>query len=370
MHSLSSNNSRSRATRFLSSAPSRLGRLARVSSLVALVGGASACSDGDDADTVALADSGSITSLIQGELGIPTTVAVRDGVAWVAESQFNNYPPFAGAAAGVPGPFRLIGIPLNGTAPQQIALPDNFFPEGVTSKGGYLFVGSVADGSIVQVAENSTTAQPFLPADALEGSVIGLTVSNDGTMLWACNTDPAASPPTGAVVGITPVDFQVQVRHELPAAGAAGAFCNDLVMSPDGALWITESFGGRLFRIESDDLMIANSADVWLQAPKLAGLNGPEAGAFGVNGLTLAADRLFVVNSASGALFSIDPGLETPTDDDLLRVRLTEGDNDTAIALAGADGITTISDTRLLIVENGFNVQGGKRVVRADLGTR
>jgi sugar lactone lactonase YvrE len=368
MHSLSSNNSRSRATRFISSAPTCLGRLARVSSLVALVGGASACSDGDEADTVALADSGSITSLIQGELGIPTTVAVRDGVAWVAESQFDHYVPFGGT--GEPSPFRLFGLPLNGTAPQQIALPDNFFPEGVTSKGGYLFVGSVADGSIFQVPENSTTAQPFLPADALEGSVIGLTVSNDGTMLWACNTDPAAAPPTGAVVGITLVDFQVQVRHELPAAGAAGAFCNDLVMSPDGALWITESFGGRLFRIESDDLMIANSADVWLQAPKLAGLNGPEAGAFGVNGLTLAADRLFVVNSASGALFSIDPGLEAPTDDDLLRVRLTEGDNDTAIALAGADGITAISDTRLLIVENGLRVQGGKRVVRADLGTR
>jgi hypothetical protein len=342
--------------------------LARAASLIVLIAGANACSDGDDADTVALADSGSITSLIEGELGIPTTVAVRDGVAWVAESQFDNYIPFAGDAAGTPGPFRLIGIPLASTTPQQIALPDNFFPEGVTSKGGYLFVGSVADGSILQVAPNTTTTQPFLPADALDASVIGLTVSNDGLMLWACNTDPAAA--TGAVVGITLADFQVQVRHELPPAGAAGAFCNDLLMSPDGALWITESFGGRLFRIEQDDLMIANSADIWLQAPKLAGLNGPEAGVFGVNGLTLTAGRLFVVNSASGGLFSIDPGLETPTDDDLLRVRLTEGVGGPAIALAGADGITAISDTRLLIVENGFGVQGGKRLVQADLGTR
>jgi hypothetical protein len=317
---------------------------------------------------VALADSGSITSLIEGELGIPTTVAVRDGVAWVAESQFDHYVPFGGT--GEPSPFRLIGLPLAATTPQQIALPDNFFPEGVTSKGGYLFVGSVADGSIVQVAPNTTTAIPFLPADALEGSVIGLTVGNDGLMLWACNTDPAAAPATGAVVGITLADFQVRVRHQLPPAGPAGAFCNDLVMSPDGALWITESFGGRLFRIDSDELMIENSADVWLEAPKLAGLNGPEAGAFGVNGLTLTAGRLFVVNSASGGLFSIDPGLENPTDDDLLRVRLTEGDSDVAIALAGADGLTAVSDTRLLIVENGLNVQGGKRVVRADLGTR
>src|SRR6188474_2932488 len=76
-------------------------RLRRAACALALLGSVFGCGSDDDAGTVALADSGSLTALTNA-MKIPTTVAVRDGVAWVAESQFDQYPPF-NDGVGTPG---------------------------------------------------------------------------------------------------------------------------------------------------------------------------------------------------------------------------------------------------------------------------
>ena len=372
MHSLSQD---SRALE-LSSKPglAPLGVAGRVAMVAALLG-AVACSDSEDgAGTVALADSGSLAALTNDGIEIPTTVAVADGVAWVPESQFTRFAAFGGT--GTPAPFRLVGIPLDGGDPQYISLPNNFFPEGITATlGGRLFVGSVSSGTIYTVAAGGTEAVPFVPFGVLENAVIGVTASTDG-MLWACNTffgsaDPPA-PPTGAVVGIGIADGLIKVRHEFPAgglAGAAGAFCNDLVVSPDGALWATESFGGRLFRIAEEDLLTANSAEVWLEDIQLAGPGGPAANNFGVNGITLLGGRIYVVNSGSGALLRIDPSLTSPTGDDLEQVFLTQ--NGSEVDLVTPDGITARGERRLLVVENGFGRMdgAGRRLVQVTIDT-
>jgi hypothetical protein len=267
---------------------------------------------------------------------------------------------------GTPAPFRIVGIPLDGGNPQYIELPDNFFPEGITAtRGGRLFVGSVSSGTIYTVAAGATEAVVFLPFGMLENAVIGLTT--DGSMVWACNSDPATA--TAAVVGIGVADGLIKARHELPAAGAAGAFCNDLVLSPDGALWFTDSFGGRLFRIASEDLLTGNSAEVWLEDAQLAGLMGPAAGSFGVNGITLLGGRIYVVNSAFGSLLRIDPSLASPTGDDLEQVFLTQ--NGGEVDLVTPDGVTALGDRQLLIVENGFGTPPGtgKRLVQVTIDT-
>jgi hypothetical protein len=326
--------------------------------------------DGDDeAETTALADSGSLAALTSRTLDIPTTVAVvpSTNVAWVAESQFDHYQPFGGT--GTPGAFRLIGVPLAGGTPQTIPLPANFFPEGVTvSKGERLYVGSVADGSIYTVAPGATEATEFVAKGVLsKPSVLGMTVSNDGGVLWVCNT--VTTPSSGElvssdIVGIGAADRQIKAVHPLQPS-SAGAFCNDLVMAQNGNLWATESFGGRIFRITAGELLSNTPATVWLQATELAGPNGPSTN-FGVNGLALVSGRLFVVNSSRGTLLSIDPTLAAPTSQDLRVVSLTETGVTGPVVLANPDGITRLSDTELLLVENGFctNDCGGKRLTR------
>jgi hypothetical protein len=347
---------------FEGSRPRLLSRtLLHSASALLLLGGVACSSDDDDGGTVALADSGVVAQLTQGDIGIPTTVAVADGVAWLVESQFDRYAPFMGV--GEPAPFRLIGLQLNGNTYSEIALPALFFPEGIAAtQGGRLFVGSVRTGSIYTVAPGADEAELF--SSDLEPSTIGMTVSTDNQTLWICNTNLNAMPPTAEVVGLGISDRAVVGRHELPG-GEAGAFCNDLVMSPDGALWITESFGGRILRIAPENLGTDNSIDVWLQA---ANLTGPTAGSFGANGITLLGGRLYTVVTDRRALFSIDPTLENPTGDDLRPVSLTDLDGE-RVTLVRPDGITAIpgSNTDMLIVENGLGQPDGKRLLRARL---
>lgn len=341
-------------------------------------------SNGGDAETVVLADTGNLTALTSRNLDIPTAVAVRGNVAWVAESQFDHYGPFGFDA---PGAFRLVGIPLTaveGSPPtaQTIDLPANFFPEGITaSRGGRLYVGSIADGSIYTVGPNETTATPFLAKGTLKyPSVLGMTTNGDGTILWVCNT--VTSPPrdtlsSAAIIGIDAQNRQIKATHELPQS-AAGAFCNDIVISGNGTLWATESFGGRLFRIPAAQLLDDSAATAWLQASELSGPNGPEPGRFGANGLALMSGKLFVVNSSRGTLLSIDPTLAEPVSSDLQPVAISE--DGMGVSLANPDGISTVSgsNTDLLVVESGFYVgdngmlldRGGKRLTRISLDTQ
>jgi DNA-binding beta-propeller fold protein YncE len=346
--------------------------------------GGSLCACGGDGNgdaNVALADSGKLTALTNRNLDIPTTVAVRGDVAWVAESQFDHYAPFGGV--GSPGAFRLVGVPLAGDPQaQSIALPANFFPEGVTaSPVGRLYVGSIADGSIYTVGPTETTATPFLPANTLDKpSVLGMAVNADGSILWVCNTvtaAPAGTLPSAAIVGIDAATRQIKAKHEMPPS-AVGSFCNDIVISANGTLWATESFGGRLFRIPAADLLTNSAATAWLQAAELAGPlpDGPKVGVFGANGLALVSGKLFVVNSSRGTLLSIDPTLAEPVSGDLHPVALTEAGAD--IVLANPDGVTKVSNTELLVVENGLFTdangtivdRGGKRLIRVSLDTQ
>lgn len=338
------------------------GRLCTVACALAVLGSVFGCgSDDDDADTVALADSGSLRALTTA-MKIPTTVAVRDGVAWVAESQFDHYQPFNTSPVDPPSSFRLVGVVLAGGTPQAIALPDNFFPEGVTvSKANRLYVGSVANGSIQTVDPGALVAREFLPAGTLpKTSVVGMTVSDDVKTLWVCNTATSAVPAEADLVGIDTSSGAIVATHQLPAS-PQGSFCNDVIVAPNGNLWVTESFGGRLFRIPAAEALTNSAATAWLQAPNLSA----PPGGFGVNGLTLLGGRLFVVNSSLGALFSIDPALDAPVPEDLHHVLVTEAGAE--VTLINPDGITAQGESGLLIVENGLGLDGGKRLVLVDL---
>jgi sugar lactone lactonase YvrE len=333
-----------------------------------------ACGGDEDDGDVVLADSGTFTA-VTGPLAIPTSVAVRDNIAWLAESQFDHYAPFIPPdlpRPDPPGPFRLVGVPLPAsgeTAVRTIALPTDFFPESVTvSSVGRMYVGSVSNGAIYTVAPGAQEATEFVPPNSLEKpATLGMTVSGDNGLLWVCNNDVGSTPVTSSIVSIGAGDRQVKATHALPPS-AVGAFCNDMVISPNGTLWATESFGGRIFRIPPGEQPSNTPANVWLQATELAGPDGPAANAFGVNGIALVANKLFLVNSSRRQLLTIDPGLEQPTSADLRVVALNEAGTPGKL-LVNPDGITRVSDTELLVVENGFLEEGGKRLVRISLDT-
>lgn len=297
----------------------------------------------------------------------PTTAALRGQNVWVANGQLSNL----FSMTPMPQlPFSAVSIPLapgGSVAATEIELDGNdFYPEGIAAaEDGTLYIGSIGQSTIVRVPQNSTEAEEFLAdEDIVQTGVIGLKVDDDRDILWFCDSNPTDMPRTGAVVGVDVESGEELVRHALAADGQASLFCNDLIVDPDGNLWITESIAGLIYRIEAGDVMDADSAEIWMNG----GLAAPVmAGAFAVNGLVLAGDTLIVANAGGGSLFAVDSGSTNPVAD-ARAIALFEGNNGN-VSLCGPDGLLGVpgSDDEIVVVENGGCAAAAPRVVRIAL---
>jgi hypothetical protein len=295
----------------------------------------------------------------------PTTAALRGQNVWVANGQLSN---LFSQTPMTQLPFSAVSIPLAGgdVAATEIELEgDDFYPEGIAAaEDGTLYIGSIGQSTIVRVPVNSTEAEEFLADGVVQTAVIGLKVDDERELLWFCDSDPTDMPRTGAVVGVSLDDGEEVVRHELAATGQDSLFCNDLIVDPDGNLWVTESIAGLIYKIDADDVMDADSAEIWMNG----GLAGPAmAGAFAANGLVLAGDTLIVANVGAGTLFAVDPTSTNPVAD-ARAIPLFEG-NTGNVTLCGPDGLIGVpgSDDEIVVVENGGCTPSAPRVVRITL---
>jgi DNA-binding beta-propeller fold protein YncE len=332
----------------------------------ALSAGALGCSDDDDDEPATIAgSSGTITVLGEG-FSTPTTVAVRGDTAWVPEGQFTHLPALGGTTPPEPFAVRSIALDGDGVLATSIDLPgDDFYPEGIATDpdSGDLYVASVYTGEIVKIESGSSTAERFVaPAPAtLERGGFGLRVDTARRLLWACDSNLGASPalPGGTLVGLDLDDAGVVVRHELPE----GSICNDIAIDANGGLYVTETAAGAVYYIDPDDVLTPDSAERWLSAPEIA---PPMPGALGANGIALTGGRMFIANTSAGTLIRVDPGAADPASTASV-VRLTDGSSSTALVLSGPDGVLPLSDTELLVVENGFAGPGNNRLLRVTL---
>jgi len=354
----------------------------------------SAGNGGGGAGGEASGPSGTLRVLSTGpELRAPTTAAVRGDNLWVVNGQLGGL--FGGAPPVLP--FNVVSVPLAGGAvgATTIELPgDGFYPEGIASSSdGTLFVGSLPLGTVVRVAADSTTATPFVAAGVAERGVVGLEVDEARELLWFCDTNPVATVPGGAIVGVSLEDGSEVVRHAMPnrdsvggdagtsppgdagtddggtpAEPAPGAptFCNDLIVDSTGNLFATDSTG-RIFRVPAAGATTANSASVWLDVPEIG---APTPGGFGANGLDIVGGSLVIINIGSGSLVAVDPSSADPAST-VRTIRLTL--DGAPATLCGPDGLETVpgSATDVVVIENGgcTNPPGGDgdRVVRVTL---
>jgi sugar lactone lactonase YvrE len=326
------------------------------------------CSEAEPEPVIA-GDTGSIRVLAN-DMDTPTTVAVRNGIAWIAEGQFTHLPTRGGD--DLPGPFQVRSVALNSKIQKDIRIdlpgPD-YYPEGIAANlaTGDLYIGSVLSGAIVKVPNASTKAEvePFVPPvpELLERGAFGLRVDNARRILWVCDSNLGATParPGGTLVGINTGDGSVAVRHELPP----DSICNDILVDPSGAIFFTETHFGGIYRIAPDLALVENSAELWLEHEALA---PPTPEQFGANGIALAGGRLFIANTSAGTLVRVDPNDPFP-EFSVSLVTLSEND-ESPVLLSGPDGVLALSGTRLLVVENGFGGAGLRRLIEIRLDTR
>jgi hypothetical protein len=207
-------------------------------------------------------------------------------------------------------------------------------PESLTiAPGGVLIVGSASSPFIYKVKPGATTAEKFVDASN-EGPgtfFFGMLADASTNTLWACqltpvpNTTPPARHTTLRSFDLT--TGAAKIRWNLPGDNNV---CNDFAIGPDKALYITDTFPGRIFRLAPG----ASTAELFLEHRTLAG----------VDGITFLNGVLYVNNVVFNKLYRIPvdasgkPG--TPVD-----IWIDQ-------PIKGPDGMRA-ANGKLLVAENG-----------------
>jgi len=202
------------------------------------------------------------------------------------------------AAAGGAGGATVASLQLPG---------DKFYPESLNATSdGTVYVGSIATGAVVKFEPGQTVPTTFLPpGDALAG-VAGVLVDEASHSLFLCAVDASfqTTPSvrrfdlsSGALLAT--YSFPGAPRDTDPPKPTLG-FPNDLAFDAAHHLFVTESFGGAVYRVS--DLEKSSTMSLWATDPGLAPVH---MGAFGANGISWDGSGFYVNNNDSGAVVRI-----------------------------------------------------------------
>ena len=210
-----------------------------------------------------------------------------------------------------------------------IDLPPGFAGEGISiGAGNTFYAGSLADGRIARGDLVAGTSDVWV-ADPVVAPAVGLDADVRHGLLWV------AGGPTGqgAVYDLDTAEAVATLTLTTDVA-----FVNDVVATRTAA-YFTNSFAPEIYRVP-----VSPGGEVG--APEVIELSGPAADfvpGFNLNGIAATADgsTLVVVNSATGALYTVDPvtGASSPID--------LGGDS-----VPTADGIV-LSGRWLYVLQNG-----------------
>lgn len=141
------------------------------------------------------------------------------------------------------------------SAPQDIAFDArNVHPESITSDAaGALYTGSM-NGIIYRALPGATKAVPFIKPDATNGlkAVFGVLADARSRRLYVCTVTspfgppPQTPPPPSAMVAFELPSGRYVGRWEFPAPGGV---CNDIAVAKDGAVYATDTPGGRILKL-------------------------------------------------------------------------------------------------------------------------
>jgi hypothetical protein len=173
-----------------------------------------------------------------------------------------------------------------------IAVPAKSGPESITiAPNGDLILGSTGSAKIYRAKKGTNQPAVFVDASS-EGAVYFLGVLADATTntLWACQIypSPSSDKERSALRGFDLKTGGAKFRWELPGNTN---LCNDFVVGPDKALYISDTFGAKIWRLKPG-----------AKAPEMF---SDDRTLYGIDGITFVGDTLFENNVIYNKLYRV-----------------------------------------------------------------
>jgi sugar lactone lactonase YvrE len=173
-----------------------------------------------------------------------------------------------------------------------VSVPAKTQPESITiAPNGDLILGSSANPKIYRAKKGADKATVFVDASS-EGAVNFLGMLADGATntLWACQIYPAKSDATtrSALRGFDLNTGAAKFRWELPGTPN---LCNDFVVGPDKALYISDTFGAKIWRLKP--------------GAKVPDMLSDDRTLSGIDGITFIGDTLYENNVIFNKLYRV-----------------------------------------------------------------
>jgi len=224
----------------------------------------------------------------------------------------------------------------------RIELSDNqAYPESITaSSDGTLYISSLAAGGITRIPRGATKDEPWVKPGAFDTrSTLGVLADNTTHMLWVCSNDLSAFgvPGPGSVSGSHLKGFDLRTGKGKVSATLPGArtFCNDITVSQDGSVFVTNTFAPQILRLKPG----SNQLEVWLEDQQFA-VPSPDAG---LDGIAFGGDgHLYVNTFTKGELFRVEVRSGAPGKVTKLQ---------TSRPLKSPDGLRLVSGLTFVMVE-------------------
>jgi hypothetical protein len=173
-----------------------------------------------------------------------------------------------------------------------VSVPEKSQPESITvAPNGDLILGSAGSSKIYRAKRGSDKPEVFVDVSADgAGTFLGVLADASSNTLWACQIYTSA-PGTGPRSALRGFDLKMgaaKFRWELPGEKN---LCNDFVVGPDKALYISDTFGAKIWRLKPG----AAAPEIFSDDRTL----------YGIDGITFIGDSLYENNVIFNKLYRV-----------------------------------------------------------------
>jgi hypothetical protein len=173
-----------------------------------------------------------------------------------------------------------------------VAVPEKSQPESITiAPNGDLILGSAGSSKIYRAKKGSEKAEVFVDVAADGGGTfLGVLADAPSNTLWACQiyTAPPGGPIRSALRGFDLKTGAAKFHWDLPGEKN---LCNDFVVGPDKALYISDTFGAKIWRLKPGATVPEMFSD--------------DRSLYGIDGITFIGDTLYENNVIFNKLYRL-----------------------------------------------------------------